>query len=339
MNRILLFLLLISLLACQKTPPPYEQQFQVFGTLVNVVIADQEAEKARHIAWYLAKDLRRLNESWNPYKAGSLGRINKLLRYQERFAYPPSTFELVDKGIRLSKLSDGLFNPAIGELIRLWGFHEDVSENHAPPKESDIKAWLAHKVSMDDLQVDGLYLSSKNAHVLLDFGAYAKGLAVDKCIESLRRMGVENAIVNAGGDLRAIGKKRDRPWRIGIKHPRQNRVMASLEISGDESVFTSGDYERYFEYEGKRYHHILDPRTGYPARDFTSVTIVHKNGATADAAATALFVAGTKDWQRIAKKMGIEQVMLVTANMEIIMTPAMQKRLTFAPDLNMTIKQ
>ena len=106
-------------------------------------------------------------------------------------------------------------------------------------------------------------------------------------------------------------------------------MLASLEVQGDESVFTSGDYERYYEYQGKRYHHILDPRTGYPSQGATSVTVIHDNGAEADAAATALMVAGPKDWYEVARHMGIKYVMLVDDEGVVHMNPAMAARVHF----------
>ena len=148
---------------------------------------------------------------------------------------------------------------------------------------------------------------------------------------------VENAIINAGGDLRVIGQHGNRPWRIGIRHPRESRILASIEVSGDTSVFTSGDYERFFEVDGQRYHHIIDPRTGYPASSTTSVTIIHSNAATADAAATALFVAGPDQWPSTARNMGIRYVMLIDKQGTIHMNPAMQSRIHFEPGLDAQI--
>jgi thiamine biosynthesis lipoprotein len=166
--------------------------------------------------------------------------------------------------------------------------------------------------------------------VKLGFGAFAKGTAVDAAIDALRAQGVDNAIINIGGDLRAIGSHGERPWVIGIRHPRQEgRMLASVAVQNDESVFTSGDYERYFSYEGKRYPHILDPRTGYPAREVISVTVIHQNAARADAAATALLVAGL-DWPQIAASMGIDRVMLMRADGQIEMSPAMAEHVNLA---------
>ena len=148
-------------------------------------------------------------------------------------------------------------------------------------------------------------------------------------LKRLRDMGVRNAIVNAGGDLRAIGRRGNRPWRVGIRHPQGSGVLASVEIESDESVFTSGNYERYRIHEGVRYSHIIDPRTGMPVNHIASATVIHHNGAVADAAATALTIAGPMDWPRIAKQMGIKYVMLVDEKGTVYMNPAMAKRVRF----------
>lgn len=182
---------------------------------------------------------------------------------------------------------------------------------------------------MEDILLEGDILTSTNPAVQLDFGAFAKGYAIDLAIRRLRGFGIENAIVNAGGDLRAIGSKAGQPWRVGVRHPQGGGVLASIEVRGDESVFTSGNYERYREHEGVRYQHILDPRTGMPVEGVTSVTVIHDNGAEADAAATALVVAGPDDWHRVARRLGIKYVMLVDDGGTVYVNPAMRDRLRF----------
>jgi len=151
-------------------------------------------------------------------------------------------------------------------------------------------------------------------------------------IQTLQELGIDNAIINAGGDLRAIGKRDNHNWTVGIRHPREKGIIASIEINQDESVFTSGDYERFFEYKKKRYHHIIDPRTGYPAEDVISVTVIHPNATVADAAATALFIAGPQQWHAIARSMGIKLVMMIDDKRNIYMNPAMAQRLMFEPN-------
>ena len=174
---------------------------------------------------------------------------------------------------------------------------------------------------------DGVLLGQPG--MALDLGGFAKGVAVQRAVDLLLAQGIEHAIVNAGGDLRAVGRHGDRPWRVGVRDTRGPGVLALIEIAGDESVFTSGDYERYFMHEGRRYHHILDPRTGYPARGLASVTVIHPDAGLADAAATALFVAGPGEWPGVASALGTDMVMVVTDDGGIEMSPAMEPRIRF----------
>jgi len=165
--------------------------------------------------------------------------------------------------------------------------------------------------------------------VALDLGAYAKGYAVDVAIEALRKRGIHNAIVNAGGNLRLIGSKGKRPWRIGVRDPRGAGVIASLEAGNDEAVITSGDYERYFDYQGQRYHHIIDPRSGYPARGAIATTIIARDGLSADVASTALLIAGPDHWRETARALGIEEAMLIDDKGVVHITRALMQRIHF----------
>jgi len=185
---------------------------------------------------------------------------------------------------------------------------------------------------MDALEIQSDQVSSRNRAVQLDFGAFAKGYAADLAIAKLHQLGIHNAIVNAGGNLKATGKKGDNPWLIGIRHPSGEGVLAAVAVRGEESVVTSGNYERFREYKGKRYSHIIDPRDGMPVEGFSSVTVIDPNGALADAASTALTVAGLSDWHRIARKMGIKYVMLVDAAGTVYVNPTMAERVQFQPN-------
>ena len=180
---------------------------------------------------------------------------------------------------------------------------------------------------LDDLTVDGELLRSRNPQLWLDFGGIAKGYAVDRAIERLRARGVQNAIVNAGGNLRAIGSKDGQPWRIGVRDPRGPGVLASLTITGDESVSTSGDYERHFEWQGVRYHHVLDPRSGYPAIGAVAVTVVAESAEKADVASTALMIAGPTEWRALARALGVTQVLRIDEAGQVELTPALAARL------------
>ncbi len=241
--------------------------------------------------------------------------------------------DMIRKSQLIEKQSGGRFNPAIGALIRLWGFHtSDYPIIGPPPDQADIDAILVHHPSSQDIHIDGLQLSSENPLVQLDFGGIAKGYAVDLAIRHLQAMGLSNAIVNAGGDLRAVGHHGDRPWRVAVRKP-GGGILGAVEVRGDEALFTSGNYERFRQDNQERYPHILNPRTGWPVEDVASVTVITREGIVADAAATALVVAGLDDWPAVARAMGLDQVLVVDESGKVYLTPEMDERVEFSGDV------
>ena len=324
----LLSLVLIVLAGCDSKPVSHQQQILALGTVVDVVIYGEDEIKAQHAVQTVREQLEHMHHQWHAWQPSKLTTINDALAQGQSTTLDPEGIQLISQGIQLAEQSDQLFNPATGQLIDAWGFHSDERSNTAPPKDKQIQQLIKQAPSMANLSLEGNQLSSTNSAVQLDVGGFAKGYAVDLSITALRNIGIENAIVNAGGDLRAIGNKNGVPWRIGIRHPRKPGVLASVDIEGDESVFTSGDYERYFDYQGQRYHHIIDPRTGHPAEGTSSVTIIHTNATVADAAATAILIGGPTQWITIAKQMRVNQVMLIDTNGQIYMTPVMAQRVS-----------
>ncbi len=199
------------------------------------------------------------------------------------------------------------------------------------PSFDAVRKLAAAAPTMADLEISGTRVTSRNPAVQLDFGAFAKGLALDRAIESLREAGIRHAIVNAGGDLNTMGSAGERPWRIGIRHPVGWGLIGSADLREGEHMYTSGNYERFREHEGIRYAHIIDPRDGMPVKHIVSATVIHTDGALADAAATALTVAGPKDWHRVAKGMGVKFALLVDEEGTVHLNPAMAERVIFEP--------
>ena len=331
-SPLLLLPLLLLLGACHPEQGPYHSRFLAFGTLVDITITGVPPDQAETAATAIEKDFQRMHRSWHAWDPGPLGRVNTLLETGGWFAAPPSVLPLVRLGKQLSAASDGLFDPAIGRLIQLWGFHTSDPEGARPPPAAQIRALLEQHPRMQDIDIDGIRMRSRNPAVKLDFGAFGKGYGIDLAMQHLQELGIENAIINTGGDLRAIGDRQGVPWKIAIRRPSGSGVLGIVETRGDESVFTSGDYERMFVWEGKRYSHIIDPRTGYPAEGTSSVTVIHDDSAVADAAATALFIAGPEHWYGIARRMGIRYVLLVDDEGTLYMNPAMRERLELVDD-------
>lgn len=329
----LLCALLITSSACSRPAPDvYKTQLMTLGTIVDISLWDVEEAGAQQAVKAVEDVLNEAHVHWHAWEPGMLTDLNTRLAAGETVTLTAEDAASLRQAQELARSGDELFNPAIGRLIGVWGFHSDDPPLGPPPAPEQIRRLVDAHPSMDDLVFDGDRVRSINPALQLDMGGSHKGYAVDKAIDALRALGINNAIINAGGGLHAIGAHGDRPWRVGVRHPAQPGIIASLEIRGDESVHTSGNYERFFDYQGKRYHHILDPRSGYPAEGVLSVTVVHPNGTVADAADDALFVAGPHKWKEVARRMGITQVMLIDADMTVHMTPQMAARLRMEID-------
>lgn len=198
------------------------------------------------------------------------------------------TFHLIEKALEISRMVGGAFDITVRPLYALWDFRK----KRVPTSQEITKA--KERVGYDLVVLDRkrrtVFLRKKGMEI--DLGGILKGFLADRCVEILREMGVSGGMVAVGGDIRVFGSRPGRDvWRIGIKDPRGSGVIAVLELR-EGAVSTSGDYERFFLKGGKRYHHIIDPRTGYPARGIWSATVVAKEGVLADALSTALFVLG-----------------------------------------------
>ncbi|MBL4712496.1 MAG: FAD:protein FMN transferase [Gammaproteobacteria bacterium] len=319
---------------CEKTTRQYSYSIFAFGTLIDITLYDVDSDQADTAFEQLQQDFDYFHQHWSPWTDGNLATLNTQLSKANNQAIPiylpEDLIPLIKLSITLSAQSDNYYNPTIGNLINLWQFHKYQDNNIHPPEDGRIKTLVRDNPRMSDLSFNkNNQLLNKNTAVSLNFGAFAKGYAIELEMKRLQHLNIHNAVINAGGDLSVIGQHGDRLWNIGIRHPRNNTMLASIEIQPNESIFTSGDYERVYHFKGTRFHHILDPRTGYPTQDAQSVTVLHEDAGRADAAATALFVAGRKNWQKIAKTMDIDHVMLIDSNGDIHLTPAMEKRIKF----------
>lgn len=317
----------LVLSACDRADPVYNTRFLAFGTLTDISIIGVTRKRAELVSAIVEEDFETMHKAWHAWNPGPLAYLNDSLAQGKSFVAPPAVLPLLEQSRRLAIASDHLFNPAIGQLIKLWGFQSDNPQCSQPPENEKIQTLVKANPRITDIEINGLLMRSLNPSVKLDFGAIGKGYGIDLAINRLKELGIENAIVNSGGDLRAIGSRDGQPWRIAIRSPTGGGVFGFVEVVGDESVFTSGDYERNYQWKGELYHHIIDPRTGYPAKGTSSITVIHGDATTADAAATALFVAGPDHWPEIAAKMGIRHVLLIDAEGVVHMTPDMEKRI------------
>jgi len=331
MGRILSLLpagfLALMLISCSQPQKEIREKLYVFGTLVEIIIRDADEDAARKALVDVNAAFQKMHRDWHAWKPGEMSRLNQAFAEGRTVKVSPFLLPLIKQAKGFEAASEGLFNPAIGAMVAAWGFHADELPKGAPPPKAKIAALVKARPSMADVVIRGREVSSTNASVSLDFGGFAKGAALDQAAVILKAHGINNAILNAGGDLNVIGTHGDRPWRLGIRHPKNWGVLASVELKPDEVLYTSGNYERFFEHEGVRYAHILDPRSGWPVDHIVSASVIGKIGAAADAAATALTVAGPKDWHRIARRMGVKFALLVDDKGRIYLNPAMKARI------------
>lgn len=319
------------------------------ATWVDIDLPSIPREEGDELLAAIETELRRFDRDYYAWGDGELAALNRALTDAGRFEASVELAALVESASTIAELTAYAFDPGVGGLVELWGFHVGDPPIE-PPDTGAITSARREFASIAALTVDGATIrASPRAVVLedgraaparrfkLDLGGIAKGAAVDRVFDLLELDAVEPALINAGGDLRVVGERADRPWRIGIAAPRADGVLGVIELEAGEAAFTSGDYERFYEADGERLHHILDPRTGYPVMHTQAITVIASNGTLADAAATALFVAGPDDWQAMADALGIRHVLRVDASGSVEMTGPMRDRFRPAGEADLDI--
>jgi thiamine biosynthesis lipoprotein len=320
---------LVFLAGCSK-PPLYTQESYVFGTRVQISIYGLSDEVAAKHAGAVLKELDRLHAKLHAWQPSEVTRWNAAFAKGESAVVDVELSQILIDASDYARRSDQLFNPAVGEMVALWGFHQDT---FAPvtPNQTALQAVLASKPSLENLVWNGASVNSKNPHVKIDLGGFAKGWALDHSASYLRKQRVLNALINIGGNVLALGKKGQEPWTIGLQHPRLPEAMATIALTDGEAIGTSGDYQRFFELKGQRYSHIIDPRSGLPAQGMQAATVLSRPstnaGAISDVATKPMFINGTATAMQYATRFGIEDALLITANGDAYITPSLQARL------------
>jgi thiamine biosynthesis lipoprotein len=335
MWRSLIALFFVFTLAACSPPPIQQQEAYVFGTRVEVLVVDPDPAKGRAAIAAVLREFDRLHRAYHAWQPSELTTLNEAIAAGRSQTVTPELAGLVRDSQELARRGDYLFDPGIGRLIGIWGFQADEFKAELP-KQGDIDAWLKAKPSIGDIKVEGNTVTSRNRQVALDFGGYLKGWALDRAAEILKSQGIHNALINIGGNIMALGDKQGKKWKVGIQHPRQPGPMATIELNDGEAIGTSGDYQRYFEVDGKRYPHLLDPRTGYPAVHTEAVTVLipagERAGTLSDASSKPIFIAGSEGWREQAKNLGIEMVLRVDDKGKVLVTQALNQRLEFLGD-------
>ncbi len=235
----------------------------------------------------------------------------------------PEVFYVTERAIEYAELSEGAFDPTVAPLTDLWGFFSDQDYRVPEPEEIEETLQLVD-YSLVELDPEEKTIYLPVSGMGLELGGIAKGFIVDQALEILSGAGVENAFVNAG-DIGLLGTRPDgEPWRIGVRNPRDERDMIAVLALIDKAVDTSGDYERYFEEDGVKYHHILDAQTGMPAMDLASVTVVADTTIEADVLSTLAFIIGPDEGLELIEGLAGVEGIFVTPGLELTYTDGLE---------------
>ncbi|MGE0115943.1 MAG: FAD:protein FMN transferase [Steroidobacteraceae bacterium] len=325
-------------MACtERGPQRYDSEFLAMGTRVQLSLLATGPDTAAMLSALVEHSMRREAIDWYPWTqdaSGELKQLNTALASGKSREISPALNLLLQRAAAAYRLSEGYFDPAVAPLTQAWGFADlnDARRQPAAPDPSLLEHWRHSRPTMAALRIDGRQVSSPRRDLQLDLGAIAKGHALQLALQQLQQQGCHDAAINMGGQIGVMGANMVRQWpAVAIRDPRAARALATLQLDAGESIATSGDYERYIERQGRRIHHLLDPHTGLPVAHTQAVTVISRDATTADAASTALMAAGPEQWQRIARQMGVREVLRVDASGAIEVTAALYARLQWNP--------
>jgi len=300
----------------------------IMGTLVEITVSQTDSHRAEIAMAAAFREVERIDLLMSHYREGSeVSQISRNAGIKETLV-SPETMEVIERALYFSRLSRGAFDITIGPVFRLWNFREGKIPEKTSLQEN-LKKVAYRRIKVDRAK-SSVYLESRGME--LDLGAIAKGYAVDRACAVLRKEGLQNFLVNAGGDLKVSGAKGNgAPWTIGIRHPRLPSDLIAKLRPAQTAVATSGDYEKFFSLGGERYHHILTPSTGFPARECQSVTIMAPSAMDADALATSVFVLGPKKGFALLEKFPDTHTIIVDQRGSVLVSPNWPRGVLLSP--------
>jgi thiamine biosynthesis lipoprotein len=323
---LLLLSFLIILSGCKKEFSFYDNLF-VLDTVMSIHIRNDSAYNSDKLVSTILSEIKRLDRIFNVHNSVSEAyRLNQNA-FRQEVPVSAELLECIRLALYYSELSQGAFDPTLLPFKKIWNFSGNSLK--AVPNEADIQSALKN-IGYQNVRVTGNRVRFLKKELALDLGGIAKGYIIDKVVALLKTAGVRNALINIGGDVFALGNKIKEKWRIGIQHPRDNDKLVSLLATQDAAVVTSGDYERFAIINGKRYHHIIHPSTGYPADGCISVSVIAEKAVIADALSTTFFVMGVKKSFELVKKIPHVEFQIIdirNGELKIWQTPGFKRHL------------
>lgn len=289
LKKPLLFLLILMLPVVSVYGAWVREEQAIMGTSISVELWHADQQHARQCIANVMQNMRRIDRTMSPYKTDSeLSRVNRHAA-KEPVRISNELFQLIQQANRISAMTNGSFDISFASIGFLYDFKR-AQKPDARQLQQLVPVINYRSIKLHSAEQTIQFASPKTK---IDLGGIAKGHAVDQGIAILKQCDIKHAIVSAGGDSRLLGDKRGRPWMTGIRHPRKKGKFALIIPLTDTAISTSGDYERFFMEDGIRYHHIINPASGQPAKGVRSVSILGPDTTTTDALSTASFVMGT----------------------------------------------
>lgn len=320
---------LCLLTSCESGQQIFKQRLLQFGTIIDLTLVHNDPALAEQAFVDIENKLKLFETYWHAWQESDLHRFNQSIGKQSSIPIPGSIYELIKLSKQYQISSQQLFNPAIGKLISAYGFHGDAS-----PDQDLIDEIIKDIPTMQDLVVRNRHATSINPHLKLDFGGIAKGYAMDKIATDLKNLGIRNFLINAGGDVLTSGQRINQPWLVAIQDPFAPGAIATIQLSGDHSLFTSGNYQRFYLKNEEIVHHIIDPRSGKPSNHISSATVLASDATLADVAATTLMIDGWNNHPSLSKSLGVEDYLIVNESSQIIASRTMSLKVEFPGDVN-----
>ena len=331
MKNCFIALVLVFLAACERAPQELHLQGRTMGTTYNVKFVPVGEVDASAVQVEIDQRLLEINKLMSTYDPESeLSRFNQW-QSTESFEVSRETADVVNEAIRLGSVSGGILDVTVGPLVNIWGFGPQAQPEKIPT-DTEIAETRA-RIGLDKLNVSDNTLSKTQPDLYVDLSTIAKGYGVDQVAEILIQKGLSQFLVEIGGEMRVAGKKANgQDWVIAIEKPvTQERAIQRLISIGDNAIATSGDYRNYYELDGVRYSHLINPSTGYPIQhNLVSVTVVHPSSMTADGLSTALIVMGADQAKQLVERENIAALFVTKEADEFIeyTSPAFSQTVT-----------
>lgn len=322
---------IIALAIYNKKPSEIKYTRPLMGTIVEITLIGKNEALLSAAAEAAFAEIKRLEGLMSHYREDSdVTKINNAAG-KEPVAISNETMEVIEASLKASQITHGAFDISMGVLGKVWHFTKDDKGELTSPSKEDVKKLLPlidYRQIIIDKESNKVKLAKKGMKINL--GGVAKGYIVGKAVEVLKKNGIKRGMVHAGGDMVVFNEPDSPPWLIGIQDPRnKDNIIGTLKVS-NTTVATSGDYERFFIKDGKRYHHIMDPSTGFPANKSMAVTIVTKDPTFADTLSTGIFVMGPVDGMKLIEGLPDVEGMIIGADGKLTMSSGFKE--IYSPD-------